>query len=240
MFQASSRKEYVNPYRHGVYIGNFVEDIIAMDLVEKHKQTLPDINRYKSETREKFCDPGILENKNIKHESNRKPNFDLNIDFNKKTMQEINDQIKQNIVNNNNRANLIEKSNNKKTIFEKEKDNKVEDFLCNTQRNNILSNYSNYSVDVQNHIGKQTDGFIRKDLVGLYFTTRSGLSNNILRGHGAYQNNWSKTEHISVKEYIFNLVLQLIRKLELIIYWILTIQLKINFPSQKNFKNLKQ
>lgn len=215
MFSMTSRKEYVNPYRQGVLISNYVEDLIAQDLVKKHKQTLPNLNHYLSETKEKYSDPSTVFNKNIKAESNRKPNFDLNIDFSKRTMKDINEQIQQNIINNNNRLSYLAKtqSNNRtqkfsigedlknnKILDDLNKDNKTEDFLCNTQRNNILSKYSDYSINVQNQIGKQTDSFIKKDLVGLYFTTRSGLANNLLRGHGPNQYNFVKTEHISVKE----------------------------------------
>lgn len=212
-YTLQSRKEYVNPYRHGVYIGNFIEDLISQDLVKKHKEATPDLNQYVSEVRDKYCNPSTVFNKNIKAESNRKPNFDLNIDFSKKTMQDINSQIQQNIVNNNNRLAYLEKSNqasgntstslsnhNSKIQEDMKKDNKMEDFLCNSQRDNILSNYSDYSMEIQKQIGKQTDNFIRKDLVGLYFTTRSGQANNLLKGHGPNQYNFDKNEFISVKE----------------------------------------
>lgn len=214
MYSLSQKKEYVNPYRHGVNIGNFVEDIIAQDLVSMYKRRKPDYSMYLSETRDKYCDPSLLPNKNIKAESNRKPNFDLNIDFSKRTMKDINDQIEQNIINNNNRMTYLTKTMEKKKADTKDsllasevshflgenKDNKMEDYLCNSQRDSILSKYSAYSLDVQKQIGTQTDKFIKKDLVGLYFTTRSGQANHLLRGHGPFQNNWVKTENISVKE----------------------------------------
>ena len=225
MYSLSSKKEFVNPYRHGVSIGNYVEDLIAKDRVKDHKKENPDLNNYLSEMRDKYCGPKSTYNKNIKEETNRKPKFDLNIDFSKNSMKDIDDQIGQNIVSNNNRLAYLAKTiisteggqnNDKKDQANKSnssiselskilndqnhKDNKTEDFLMNTQRNNILSKYSDYSIDVQNQIGKQTDGFIKKDLVGLYFTTRSGLSNHLLRGHGPDQNKFVVTENISIKE----------------------------------------
>lgn len=253
MYTLSSKKDYVNPYRHGVNIGNFVEDLIGKDLVHKHNQTPLDIKMYVSETREKYSSPSKIFNRNIKAESNRKPNFDLNIDFSRKTMKDINEQIEQNIINNNNRLLYLSKTSNKNNfgnnsntsnirgsgnnvgnignnistnntdnnslysnnkninsnnisteeqsqINELNKDNKMEDFLCNTQRSNILSKYSDYPIKVQDQIGKQTNGFIKKDLIGLYFTTKSGLANNLLKGHGPRQQEFEKTEHISVKK----------------------------------------
>jgi len=34
----------------------------------------------------------------------------------------------------------------------------------------------------------------------LYFTTKSGQANHLLKGHGPFQNKFTHTEHISVKE----------------------------------------
>lgn len=249
MYSLTTKKEYHNPYRHGVNIGNFVEDLIGKDLVHKHNQTPLDIKMYVSETRDKYCHPGSIFNKNIKAESNRKPNLDLNIDFSRKTMKDINQQIEQNIINNNNRILYLSKTGNhtgssyntnsfnsnlnnnsnsvnannvmneitnsqpdslniNKEVSTREqsqmndliKDNKMEDFLCNTQRSNILSKYSDYPIKVQDQIGNQTNNFIKKDLIGLYFTTKSGLANNLLKGHGPRQKEFEHTEHISVKE----------------------------------------
>lgn len=204
MYQINTKKEYLNPYRHGVLIANYVEDIYGLDLINSYRNFKIDNKQYVSETREKFCNPKYIINKNVKEESNRKPNFDLNIDFNKKTMSDINDQIKQNIINRDNRIKLINKNSEiedkSKLLDLSSKDSKLEDFLINAKRNNTLSNYSDYSSEVQNQVGKQVEGFAKKDLVGLYFTTRSGLANNLLRGHGPFQNKWSKTEHVSVKE----------------------------------------
>eukprot|EP00340_Litonotus_pictus_P003687 CAMPEP_0170516600 /NCGR_PEP_ID=MMETSP0209-20121228/2779_1 /TAXON_ID=665100 ORGANISM="Litonotus pictus, Strain P1" /NCGR_SAMPLE_ID=MMETSP0209 /ASSEMBLY_ACC=CAM_ASM_000301 /LENGTH=205 /DNA_ID=CAMNT_0010801549 /DNA_START=146 /DNA_END=760 /DNA_ORIENTATION=+ len=148
---------------------------------------------------DKYSDPRRVINKNVKEESNRKPNFDLNIDFGKTSMKSINELIEQNIINNQNKISYM-KNTTSSNLSTLNKDNKVEDFLCNTQRSNIMSKFSDYSMGVQNQIGTQTNDFIKKDLVGLYFTTRSGLANNLLRGHGPNQHNFDKTEHISMKD----------------------------------------
>lgn len=209
MFNVQSRKEYINPYRHGVLIGNFVEDIYGKDLVKKYASEKTYAN-YLSECHDKYKNPKLVPNKNInlKYEGGMKPNFDLNIDFSIKTIADIRDQIEKRDkeILENNKTNEF-KLNDESQIEENSDVNnqsiqnisKKKDPFIITQRDTIMSNYKDMSCDLKKNIGDQVESFVKKDLVGLYYTTKSGLVNNLLRGHGPDQSKFNSNEYISVK-----------------------------------------
>jgi len=88
------KKNYINPYRHGVLIGNFVEDMIGEDLKQKYDEEKKNdkSENFVSETKANFSWPK-LSDEHIKVPGNDltmkcNSNFDLNIDFNKKNVSD--------------------------------------------------------------------------------------------------------------------------------------------------------
>lgn len=185
MFSLQSKKEYINPYRHGVLIGNFVEDIIGQDLVSKYKTEKPYTN-YKSEFSDRFTDPKAAKNNKdlCPKAQSVKAFYDVNIDFSKKTLKDIQEQI------------LI-KQNSK--IEPKSQTQRESDPFSSTQREKVLSRLD-VKDDIKSEIGPQVEDFTKKDLIGIYYTTKSGLKNSLLKGHGPNQHNFSYNEYISVKK----------------------------------------
>ena len=90
------RRQYINPYRSGVKIGNYNEDLFGKELAEKAKQI--DYNRpktarnYVSESMDQYRWP--KENSNTMYNfgnnisKTNKSNFDLNIVFNKQNFDD--------------------------------------------------------------------------------------------------------------------------------------------------------
>ena len=90
------RRQYINPYRSGVKIGNYNEDLFGKELAEKAKKI--DYNRpktakiYVSESMDQYRWP--KENKNTMYNfgnnlsKTNKSNFDLNIVFNKQNFDD--------------------------------------------------------------------------------------------------------------------------------------------------------
>ena len=87
MFQNNTRKNRVDPYRHGVLQGNYVEDIFGQDLVKKYYDTkVSETKDWKSETQIRYQWPNL--NDPIVKKSDEKlttnvSHYDLNIDFTK-------------------------------------------------------------------------------------------------------------------------------------------------------------
>lgn len=181
MFIPSNRKEYVNPYRHGTLIGNYVEDMFGQDLLLKYKSSKPYTN-YISESMDQYRNPNSIVNKNIKETPNEKlkPDFDFNIDFSKTTMEDIRKQI-----------DLNEK---------KEKKEKCEgNDLVTNQSHHVIQNLIHVPDQMKNTLQPEISKFIKEDLKGLYFTSQSGIASHLLKGHGKNQSDLSKSEYYSIK-----------------------------------------
>jgi len=55
MFQNKTNKNRVDPYRHGVLIGNYVEDIYGQDLAKNYYSSKnSETNQWVSEAKSKF------------------------------------------------------------------------------------------------------------------------------------------------------------------------------------------
>lgn len=94
MFQFNTfRKTFINPYRSGVKIGNYNEDLFGKELQDKYKIPVRvDPNNYTSEFTAKYKWPEPRPN-DIKMRANHitntnTMNFDLNIDFNKQNFDD--------------------------------------------------------------------------------------------------------------------------------------------------------
>ena len=181
MFAAQTKKDFLNPYKHGVLIGNYVEDIFGQDLVKKY-QIEKEYSNYISETTDKFKNPCLVPNKNIRvtPQEKVKPNFDFNINFSKKTIQDIKDQI-----------DLQDKQADHLQLSASN--------LSISQREKIMEKFQELPEEIKHDLKPQVEKFVNKDLVGLYFTNKTGLANHLLKGHGPNQENFKSRENISVK-----------------------------------------
>ncbi len=95
IFYQNYRKEYINPYRTGVKIGNYNEDLFGEELKDRYKNTRPDPKNYISESMDKYKWPKPTI-RDIQVQGNdftntQNSNFDLNIVF---TSQNLKDYMK--------------------------------------------------------------------------------------------------------------------------------------------------
>lgn len=190
------KKTYINPYRNGVLIGNFVEDLIGEDLQKKHSETDNQNtqnnqnnknqsksieNFYKSETKDQFEWPK-LKPENIQVPGNDltmkcNSNFDLNIDFNKKNIKDY--------------LNLQHLTEN-----EYQMNNKNLYLKGQIESADLTKKYNNEKLD--DNIRGQTQSKLKQDHLqdsrGILYTKKSGLVKNLFFGHGD-QKNFEKNEY---------------------------------------------
>jgi hypothetical protein len=185
------KKNYINPYRHGVMIGNFVEDIIGEDLKQKYEKDdkSDKSQQFVSETKANFVWPKLGED-HIKVPGNDltmkcNSNFDLNIDFNKKN---VSDYLNlQHLTEN-------EYQMNNKNLYLK---NQI-----------IAADLTNKFKDpnIQDNIRSQTQSKLKEDHLmdsrGILYTKKSGLVKNLFFGHGD-QKNFEKNQYATT--YLYNL-----------------------------------
>ena len=186
-----------NPYRTGVLIGNYVEDMYGLDLKHIYKTK-------SSPHSQPPCSNEVSKNQNISEHTDKyrwpkfskemlhnpgneltmtcTSNFDLNIDFNRKNVKDFMTLSKANeYVLDNKNAFLPDEV-------------KVENFqkLNEDIKKGIITPPSVFSETQralkQNHI-KDTNGFL--------YTRKSGLDNKLLFGHGC-QKNFKKNDLASV------------------------------------------
>lgn len=211
MFNVQSRKEYINPYRTGVLIGNYSEDIFGKDLAIKYNKE-PHYSNYITEKADKYRNPQLIFNKNVNpiYERDLQPNYDLKIDFTKTTIKELREDLakkdieKEEFLNKlKNQSNFDTKENlslNQVNSIDSQVNKKKCDSIVKNQRDAVLSRLSGYSKPLNDNIKEQLEGFVKKDLIGLYYTKESGLNNSLLKGHGPFQNKFDYNEYISVKK----------------------------------------
>jgi hypothetical protein len=184
MISESYRKSYVNPYRSGVKIGNYVEDIFGNDLMKLYENKKADSNHYITESQAQFKWPKINldSDQNIRNEltSNYGSNFNFNIDFSNKDITD------NNILDNNSlESNSFKlKDKNKFLVSEINKEKQLEIL----QATNPLIN-----IESQNKL----KDFHLKDTQGLLNTKIKGINKNLLLSHGLNQNNFYKVEYSS-------------------------------------------
>ncbi len=175
------RRQYINPYRHGVLIGNFVEDIYGTDLKEKQSQETVNQKNFISEHTDQFSWPQI-KTEHFKNPGNDltkqfNVNFDFNIDFTTKNME---DYMK---LQGANEYQLEDKNSFLSSQIKADK----------TAKKQLEGSGSNIHSETQNML----KGFHEKDTSGRLYTKKSGLVKDLFFGHGLDQSKFDKSEYAS-------------------------------------------
>ena len=210
----SFRRQYINPYRSGVKIGNYNEDLFGKELAEKAKQI--DYNRpqtariYVSESMDQYRWP--KQNKNTMHNfgnnlsKTNKSNFDLNIVFNK---QNFDDYMKVYQRNEQNPFILEDKNSFTKDEYNVKQRHILHNKSMQSRPNSAIARTNDYKKfysdgpyqDANEEIIEETQKRLGKahiqDNVGIYNNEEEGTKNYLLMGHGC-QNRFQKTEYASM------------------------------------------
>ena len=210
------RRNYVNPYRSGVKIGNYNEDLFGKELAEKAKQI--DYNRPKtannfiSESMDQYRWP--KQNENTMHNfgndiaKTNKSNFDLNIVFNK---QNFDDYLKVYQRNEQNPFILEDKNQfakdeynvkQRRNLYNKSMQRRPQSANRIVGNNKIKTFYSDGPYqDANEEIIEETQKRLGRahiqDNVGIFNIDEKGINNYLLMGHGC-QNRFQKTEYASM------------------------------------------
>ena len=178
-----------NPYRSGVLIGNYVEDMFGLDLRKKYYNPARSMNI--SETKAQFRWPVYSEEQLGKSGNDLtmscNMNYDLNIDFKRNKLEDFNPLVKPSEVNLNKNIFLPDEIR-----LMKYKQN-LED-----QKNNIIRKDSMES-QTQNALGQIN----AKDASTILFTKKTGISGNLLLGHGD-QNKFVKNDLVTINDLSYN------------------------------------
>lgn len=177
------RKTYNNPYRHGVLIGNYSEDIFGQDIKKQKENQEVDKRDYVSEKMEQYQWPELKE-QHIKEPCNdltskHTSNFDLNIDFTKKNLEDY----------------MTLQSSN---VFELHDKNRFlpgqikEEYLTKKLTGQISEN-----KDIFTETQKMLNNFHQKDTRALLFTKKTGLVKNLFFAHGVDQKKFGENEYAS-------------------------------------------
>lgn len=181
------RNEYNNHYRHGVCIGNYVEDIIGEDLRQIQETHTTDPKHFLSEKMDQYQWPALKEihikDNGNKLTQNYNSNFDLNIDF---TTKNVEDYLK---LQNTNYFQLKDKNS---FLPEQHKTEIEINKLQDTTNGSIMM-----KTDIFNETQKKLKSFHHNDARGLFNTVKSGLVENLYFGHGLDQKNFTKNEYAS-------------------------------------------
>ena len=184
-----NRNVGTNPYRSGVLIGNYVEDMFGLDLRKRYSN--PRYTQNISETKEQFrwpvYSPEQLGKPGNDMTMSCNMNYDLNIDFKRNKLEDFNPLIKPSEVNLN--KNIFLPDEIKIMKYQKS----LED-----QKNNIIPKDTMES-QTQNALGQIN----AKDASNILFTKKTGLSGNLLFGHGD-QNKFDKNDLASVNDLCYN------------------------------------
>ena len=193
-----------NPYRSGVLIGNYVEDMFGLDLKQKYgnlRRSADSIGL--SEKQDQFRWPKY-KLKQLGHPGNDltmscNMNYDFNIDFSRNKPEDFKNLKKPNEYALDNKniflPDEIKIMKYKKSV-EDEKNGVIQKETIETQSQNALSQINS------------------KDASTLLFTKKTGLSGNLLFGHGAQEtfnknslvsiNDLSYSQHIPTKTFLNN------------------------------------
>ena len=210
------RRHYVNPYRSGVKIGNYNEDLFGKELAEKARQI--DYNRpntaknFISESMDQYRWP--KQNENTMHNfgndicKTNKSNFDLNIVFNK---QNFDDYMKVYQRNEQNPFILEDKNQfakdeynvkQRRNLYNKSMQRRPQSASGIVRNNNYKKFYSDGPYqDANEEIIEETQKRLGRahiqDNVGIFNNEEQGINNYLLMGHGC-QNRFQKTEYASM------------------------------------------
>ena len=194
-----------NPYRSGVLIGNYVEDMFGLDLKQKYGNNLrrsadctglsesQDNYRWPKYSLKQLGQPG----NDLTMSCNM--NYDLNIDFSRKNPEEFKTLSKFN-----------EYSLDNKNIF-------MPDEIKILKYQKSLEDEKNGVIQKENIITQSQNALSQinaKDASTLLYTKKAGLSGNLLFGHGQQNkfnknslvstNDLSYSQHIPTKEFLNN------------------------------------
>ena len=192
IFYQNYRKEYVNPYRTGVKIGNYNEDLYGKELKERYKNEHTNPRMYMSETMDNFRWPR-LQKRDIHYPGNemtmsQNSNFDLNLEVSKSNVEDYIKLQQKNapyILKDKNKF-LVEQLNEDQLQKTIDKNNCIEQGIQPPQ----VSNEEKLTDEMQKILGK----YHIKDTNGLLYTKNQGLAPNLLFGHGD-QKNFTKNQY---------------------------------------------
>jgi hypothetical protein len=186
MFNQNYRKAYVNPYRQGVLIANYSEDIIGQDLKEKYNREEHIKNERISETMDKYRWPQAKEQHIITPGNELtlrcNSNFDLNIDF---TTKNADDYIK-----------LQEKLNpeyqlNDKNIF-------LPSEIKSEKQLKKFDEGGHVNYMMRDAIQDKLKLLHQDDTNGVLYSKKSGLVKSLFFGHNMDQKKFNNCEYASV------------------------------------------
>ena len=183
-------KRGANPYRSGVLIGNYVEDMFGLDLKKKYGNNLrrsADFNAL-TESQDNYRWPKYAL-KQLGQPGNDltmscNMNYDLNIDFTRNKLEDFKTLSKPNEYSLDNKNVFMPdeiKIMKYQKSLEDEKNNIIQKESIETQSQNALSQLN------------------AKDASTILFTKKSGLSGNLMFGHGQ-QNTFNKNSLVSVND----------------------------------------
>ena len=197
MFYQHYNKRYVNPYRTGVKIGNYNEDLFGQELQEKYKNARPNQKMYISETMDKYKWPQ-LQPQHVHVAGNemtmtQNSNFDLNLDINNNNLR---DYFK---LQEKNKPFTLQDKNKflSSQIIEEQKMKQINKETGFTESNAFPTKEEMLQDEMQGMLGK----YHIKDTNGIMYTTNSGLNSKLLFGHGD-QKDFNKTEYVTTNQLI--------------------------------------
>lgn len=226
IFYQHYRKEYVNPYRTGVKIGNYNEDLFGTELQDKYKRMKIDPKMYISEHHDKYTNPGTRpqsamprQNLNAMTRENAS-GFDLNIDFTNKNLEdymtlqkkspfilEDKNQISVDDLNQQRQENQQRYFENYQTMNQKERIQRPNSSYA--VRPNYIQNIGeeyNYDPELMKQTQSRLSELHLKDTTGVLNTKDTGIKGNLLFGHGMnvtkdfYKNEFTTTNVLAYDE----------------------------------------
>ena len=192
-------RDTFNPYRHGVLLHNYVEDTFGTDLqkayINKSKRPLTADQIPISEFTDKYRWPRLtkeqLYNPGNELTMTCTSNFDLDIDFTRKNINDFMGLAKKNkyVLDNKNIFLPIE-------LQSEYLSKKYED-----EQNGILN-----EDNIYNQTQKALKKNHMKDAMGILYSRINGLTGNLLFGHGCQKNfgknQFASTYHLTINQHI--------------------------------------
>jgi hypothetical protein len=186
IFKKNYRNEYKNPYRHGVCIGNYVEDIFGEDLKKKQEIQASSKENYSTEKMDKYKWPEYKEihikDSGNDFTKNHNTNFDFNIDLTAKNIEDYLKLQDTNLFQLQDKNSFVPDQHKSETQMKKMQESISGEFSPN---------------DIFKETQTKLKSFHQKDTRGLLYTKKSGLVKNLYFGHGLDQKNFTKNEYAS-------------------------------------------
>ena len=216
------RHHYINPYRSGVKIGNYNEDLFGKELAEKAKQisyVRPNTSKnFISESMDQYRWP--KQNENTMHNfgnditKTNKSNFDLNIIFNKQNFNDYMEVYQRNeqnpfILEDKNQFGKDEYNVRQRiNLYNKAMQRRPRSASGIVKNNNYKKFYSDGPYqDANEEIIEETQKILERehiqDNVGIFNIDEKGINNYLLVGHGC-QKRFQKTDFASMYDLTMN------------------------------------